>query len=67
MERQSNWRGWTWRDARRLAKAQSLVGPLEKPELGPYPGTAMASRSYRRRRSMAPPVVIKPPRSLRPR
>jgi hypothetical protein len=34
MERQSHWRGWTWRDARRLAKAQSLVG-WEKPELGP--------------------------------
>lgn len=36
MERQSRWRGWTWRDARRLAKAQSLVG-MEAPDLGPVP------------------------------
>jgi hypothetical protein len=33
MGRQSAWRGWTWRDARRLAKAQSLVG-MEAPQLG---------------------------------
>lgn len=36
MERQSHWRGWTWRDARRLAKARSLVG-WEKPDLGALP------------------------------
>ncbi|NBW08389.1 MAG: DUF4173 domain-containing protein [Caulobacteraceae bacterium] len=36
MERQAHWRGWTWRDARRLAKAQSLVG-MERPDIGPLP------------------------------
>lgn len=36
MDRQAQWRGWTWRDARRLARARSLVG-WEKPDLGPYP------------------------------
>ena len=34
MDHQSVWRGWTWRDARRLTKAQSLVG-VEAPDLGP--------------------------------
>jgi hypothetical protein len=36
MERQSHWRGWTWRDARRLARTQSLVG-VERPDIGPAP------------------------------
>jgi hypothetical protein len=56
MERQSHWRGWTWRDARRLAKAQSLVG-MEKPDLGPYPRNCDGEPIL-----PPPPVVMAPPR-----
>ncbi|QTC91958.1 DUF4153 domain-containing protein [Brevundimonas goettingensis] len=54
MARQSHWRGWTWRDARRLAKAQSLVG-WEKPDLGPLP------RDCDGRPILPPPPVAPPP------
>jgi len=56
MERQSHWRGWTWRDARRLAKAQSLVG-LEAPSLGPWPRTCDGEPMV-----PPPPVVLEAPR-----
>ena len=56
MDRQAHWRGWTWRDARRLAKAQSLVG-WEKPDLGPLPRDCDGEPIP----PPLPPVVLTPP------
>jgi hypothetical protein len=36
-QKQSRWDGWTWRGARRLAEAQSLVSQHRLPRFAPPP------------------------------
>jgi hypothetical protein len=42
LRRQSDWRGWRWRDARRLARVHALVGPETPPRQG-EPGRSCAA------------------------
>jgi hypothetical protein len=57
-KRQEHWRGWTWRNARRLAQARAL------PFSGPWPETAAlkgGSCMFGRFEPPAPPYGTKPP------